>query len=261
MGVGYWDHRATKHVDVDGERFYTVSPIPYYVRRREVCLELLTPIVGAPHVENVCDFGCGDGWYLDYFARRYPEKRWWGIDSSQVMIERARSACPEAHLSVSDAGIQIDQQFDVVYALSVLAHVLSDSDVRSLLESIATHMAPGGKLVLFERTGPGRQNGAVACVRQTADYVRMASEVGFELGNDYLVRFPAHSVFAKWIARPWRLMLAPAASNTERRLRANRSRLFRAASRAAVCMTRNPVHPNDGTHGGNSFYEFGLRRS
>ena len=60
----YWNDRGMNSYWYKGETFYTVTPIPLYYRRRVLLLELLEPLVVDNNVKDICDFGCGDGWYI-----------------------------------------------------------------------------------------------------------------------------------------------------------------------------------------------------
>lgn len=97
----YWDKRSRMAVEYKGEKFYTVTPLPYYYRRRAILLNHLDSFFWSNDIEKVCDFGCGDGWYLQYFSTKFGKKKYFGVDSSEKMIERAGYLCPTADLHVS----------------------------------------------------------------------------------------------------------------------------------------------------------------
>jgi len=137
----YWEYRGGISYEYKGETFYTVTPIPYYYRRRALLVNLLSLVVDGPNAVRICDFGCGDGWYLKYLAERHEEKQWYGVDMSESMIARARQACPMAEFHVSHNGIEVNRTFDLVYSVAVFAHVLDDVEVRDLFKSIATRGA------------------------------------------------------------------------------------------------------------------------
>ena len=111
----YWNIRGGVSYQYKGETFYTVTPIPFYYRRRALLLGLMKPLIMNSAVKDVCDFGCGDGWYLRYFESLDPVKRYYGIDISTSMIDRAKHAAPFANLQVSQMGISFENAFDLIY--------------------------------------------------------------------------------------------------------------------------------------------------
>lgn len=139
----YWNIRGEEYYEYKGEMFYTVTPIPYYYRRRALLLDVITPYLADEDIDTVCDFGCGDGWYLRHFSDGFDRKRYYGVDLSDVMIERAGNVCPVAQLRVSNAGIPFDQAFDLIYSIAVFAHV-EDEDVVPLFSSIYEKLERGG---------------------------------------------------------------------------------------------------------------------
>jgi len=70
MSDEYWDKRAACEYNYKGEKFYTMTAIPYYyVRRNEIIKKIKSIICNGM---SVCDFGCGDGVYIRKFAKTYP---------------------------------------------------------------------------------------------------------------------------------------------------------------------------------------------
>jgi len=48
----YWDDRGGVSYCYKGETFYTVTPIPYYYRRRAVLLALMRPLIEKSEVNR-----------------------------------------------------------------------------------------------------------------------------------------------------------------------------------------------------------------
>ena len=86
----YWDERANLGYKYKGETFYTITPIPYYYKRRKLLLQLLTKYLSVNKEQLVCDYGCGDGWYLGFFENNYPKNKYYGIDMSESMLISAK---------------------------------------------------------------------------------------------------------------------------------------------------------------------------
>lgn len=252
----YWEERGADAYEYKGETFYSVTPVPLYRRRRALLLQLLAPFLEPLDVVDVCDFGCGDGWYLGHFSEKYPGKRWYGLDLSQSMIDRASQACPNANLEVSGDGIPFQHSFDLVYAVAVFAHVMDDGKVRDLFADIVSHLRPNAPFILFEQTGPQPRGGETWCRRNTQAYVDFATEAGLVVEDRWLVAYPAHRVFERWVAPLYRRFFTRGKSGRERCIRANRSRVYRGLSSITLALSGNPVRSDDGTSEGNTFHVF-----
>lgn len=83
MADTYWDNRADLEYEYKGEKFYTMTAVPYYYARRGVIINELKKIIR--NGMSVCDFGCGDGVYI----RKIENTRrcfFHGVDISEHMI-------------------------------------------------------------------------------------------------------------------------------------------------------------------------------
>jgi trans-aconitate methyltransferase len=61
----------------------------------------MNPLISIPQVKDVCDFGYGAGNYIKHFGELCPEKRYYGVDISSSMIERARTLSPFAEFAAA----------------------------------------------------------------------------------------------------------------------------------------------------------------
>ena len=90
----------------------------------------------------VCDLGCGPGNSSDLLARRFPDARLVGLDTSEAMLTHARALVPRAEFVRGDiAGWTPDMAPDLVFANAAL-HFLPDH--QSLIPRLAAMLAPGG---------------------------------------------------------------------------------------------------------------------
>jgi len=236
-----------------GETFYTVTPIPLYYRRRVLLLELLEPLVVDNNVKDICDFGCGDGWYIQYFGRLCPSKKYYGIDISASMLERAKQTAPFAELHVSQTGINVENLFDLIFAIAVFAHI-KDSLVHTLFMNIYDHLKSGARFILFEQTGPKRREGETWCRRTTQEYVRYAKNAGFKVEQRRLIAFPAHRFFEKRIAPYFTRFFCNGSNEHKCSLNANKSYFFKLMSTIALYCTIRPLKTDNGDIEGNTLY-------
>lgn len=103
--------------------------------------------VGAESPADVVDLGCGPGNLTTLLARRWPDARVRGLDSSEQMIARARRDVPEVAFEVADlrhwAGE--DDEVDVLVTNATLQWVPGHLE---LLPDLVRHVRPGGWVAL-----------------------------------------------------------------------------------------------------------------
>jgi SAM-dependent methyltransferase len=103
--------------------------------------------------QAMLDVGCGPGTDIAYFAKRYPQRRYRGIDLSPRMVETARAnlrAVPGVRVErgcAADAPqVFLGERFDVVY--SFFGPLNTEPDLLAAARSLRTLVVPGGVLVL-----------------------------------------------------------------------------------------------------------------
>jgi SAM-dependent methyltransferase len=145
---------------------------------------LLTPLRRAsldvaaslePDPRSLLDIGCGSGALLRLAAGHFPAARRAGIDSSEDAILHADGAGAELVQACAERIPFADRTFDVV--ISVLRyHCWADHEDG--LREIARVLAPGGALVLADRTVPERVESLVAGAGLVVDDVVPVLSVG-----------------------------------------------------------------------------------
>ena len=88
--------------------------------------------------ESMLDFGCGSGHTLEYFARRWPSTRLYGLDLSKRAVEITQKRVPRAScLAGSIETATFPEAFEFITAVGVLEHcpdpVRTLSRMRDLL--------------------------------------------------------------------------------------------------------------------------------
>ena len=107
---------------------------------------------------RILEIGCGFGLFGCYFASRWPEIRYHGIDLSAGRIEMARHAADR--LGLTNVGFErgdaagplaLDSGYDAVLMMDLLHH-LPDQTKLSLLDAVVSKLPPGGRLIIKEVT-------------------------------------------------------------------------------------------------------------
>lgn len=122
------------------------------LRTRQVC-ETLRAVCSSPR--SILDYGCGVGAWLGVLAHEFPDARLYGIDISDVAIDKARERYSNYHLRSFDGSTMpfSDEQFDLVFSYHVLEHV---DDIEISIQDIARVIRPGGNaVIIFPCGNPG----------------------------------------------------------------------------------------------------------
>lgn len=105
--------------------------------------------------ESALDIGCGPGFDLEYFGKRYPKREFHGVDISPGMITQATQRTTKANLRnvilhVGDvehlSEIFPSPQFDMVY--SYFGAMNTVKDLKAAAKSIASVITPEGTMIL-----------------------------------------------------------------------------------------------------------------
>src|SRR5262245_41314558 len=101
------------------------------------------------------EIGCGVGRWSRVMARRGASVV--GVDLAPTMVAEARRRAEAEGLAgncnfmVMDlASLALARQFDFILGVTVLQHVLDPDRFEASVQRLASHLAPGGRLVLLE---------------------------------------------------------------------------------------------------------------
>jgi SAM-dependent methyltransferase len=154
----YWEDRARRFARRGAGLAAVCSyGMPeFYNRMIHLCQHLaLSPWLRVAPGTRVLDVGCGVGRWSSLLASR--GARVTGMDLSPTMIEEAER---RAHADgVSDrcrflvqdlAQLDAGERFDLVIGVTVLQHILEPEALRSAVQRMSEHLAPGGRMVLLE---------------------------------------------------------------------------------------------------------------
>lgn len=139
-----FDRHATGYDAMHQESIRASGEDPaYFARYKRVCLERL---LGPRFAEPVLDFGCGIGNLTTELVGSFPRVEGWDPSAACVEIARARSPGATFH---GDLGAIPRGRFGAAVVANVLHHV-KPAERPELLRTVASLLAPGGRLVVFE---------------------------------------------------------------------------------------------------------------
>lgn len=106
-----------------------------------------------PTAKRLLEVACGTGQHLRRLSSWYDVE---GLDINEDLLKVASERCPGVKLHQSDmADFDLGDSFDVVCCLfSSIAYVVTRDRLRSTIESMKRHLAPGGLMVVEPWFGP-----------------------------------------------------------------------------------------------------------
>lgn len=228
----YWDDRSSRTYIYKNERFYTITPVPYYYKRWAVVLHFIRKCIEENGVKSVCDYGCGDGEYLRKLYADVEQKGivWQGYDISEGMIKKAGELCKDIEFGIAEKGIpEGGDNWNLIYSVAVLAHI-DDNVCREIINNFAEHISEGGRIILCEQVGKVRGEGETYVRRTVNEYIDMVKSAGLCVEKHYLIDFWAHRLlFERKIAKKVYQHMK-SAKEFERRIEANTHIGFRLLS-------------------------------
>jgi 2-polyprenyl-3-methyl-5-hydroxy-6-metoxy-1,4-benzoquinol methylase len=188
----YWEDRARRFA-AHGSGLAAVCSYgmpEFYNRMIHHCQQLaLEPWLDVVAGARVLDVGCGVGRWSSLLAARGALVT--GMDLSPTMIDLAKRRA-DAHgvatrcrFLVQDlAQLDAGGTFDLVLGVTVLQHILDPDALRTAVQRMSAHLAPGGRMVLLE-AAPARVakhcDTMVFRARQRSVYLQLFAEAGLEL--------------------------------------------------------------------------------
>ena len=102
---------------------------------------------------SVLDAGCGIGMLSELFYVLGADVS--GVDASPVAVEEARLRCPGGRFEAGSLlEFDLGSEFDLVFCLDVLYHVVDDGNWRTALSRLAHHAKPGGRIFIIDQLKP-----------------------------------------------------------------------------------------------------------
>jgi 2-polyprenyl-3-methyl-5-hydroxy-6-metoxy-1,4-benzoquinol methylase len=188
----YWEDRARRFA-AQGSGLAAVCSYgmpEFYNRMIHRCQRLaLQPWFDIAPGTRVLDVGCGVGRWSSLLAARGAVVT--GMDLSPTMIAQAQRRAAANGLThrcrflVQDlAQLDAGEKFDLVLGVTVLQHILDPEALRTAVQRMSDHLAPGGRMVLLE-AAPLRIakhcDTTVFRARQRSVYLDLFAQAGLDL--------------------------------------------------------------------------------
>ncbi len=131
----------------------------------------LIPKLNLCRNESLLDIGCGDGKITAELARCLPHGKAVGVDSSEKMINLAKTSFPQKDypnlsFQVMDARkLAFHSEFDIAFSNAALHWIV---DQKAVLAGVQRSLKPCGRL-LFQMAGKGNAKDVLGIIGELAD--------------------------------------------------------------------------------------------
>jgi 2-polyprenyl-3-methyl-5-hydroxy-6-metoxy-1,4-benzoquinol methylase len=97
---------------------------------------------------SVLDFGCGTGYNTSYFAKSFPERKFYGLDTDLKFIEFAKKNYASDNVQfINDSILHLKGPFGFIYSVDVLHHV---DELDAVIRKVYEILEPGSTWFLIE---------------------------------------------------------------------------------------------------------------
>ncbi|MFO7866995.1 MAG: class I SAM-dependent methyltransferase [Candidatus Aminicenantes bacterium] len=216
MNNGYWDQRGRLSYTYKGEIFYTITPLPYYLKRRELLLKKLNLLINSMDSKpgsqiKIADFGSGDGYYCCWLAKKFAESNIYGYDISESMIKKARKRADSQSISnvrfICDDIAHEKLKFDVILIMMVFQHFRADNAVKRKISRMKELLKRDGKIILFEATARRKVKIDEMIRRPERFYMDIFQDHHFKLVEKEYISFPFFLKYQNTFLKTWKKVL------------------------------------------------------
>ncbi len=151
----YWEQLLSDSFDASGVA-YAYLAVSFneamYRAERDVVRRALRQHAGSGPINAALDVGCGTGVWVDFW-HQLSVSRVTGLDLTKASVSRLRKTRPAdefLQLDIGEPGMNLDQRFDAISAMSVLLHIVEPERFSAAVANLARHLAPGGVLFMIE---------------------------------------------------------------------------------------------------------------
>jgi 2-polyprenyl-3-methyl-5-hydroxy-6-metoxy-1,4-benzoquinol methylase len=189
-GAAYWEARARRYA-AEGTGLAAVCSygMPgFYNRAIDFCqTRALAPWLRKRRSGKALDVGCGIGRWSVALARLGMDVT--AVDISPTMLSQARQRAERAGVACrfqrgDIAKLEVAGRFDLIFAVTVVQHVLGTADAAAAVQGLADRLAPGGELVMLEvapTLGTRRCDTAIFEARSFAYYEALLRQAGLTI--------------------------------------------------------------------------------
>lgn len=214
-GEAFWSERVSRY----GHTGWSDAAVYAYDQRLR--LAALRQWLGAqsfPDGAAALDFGCGSGDFCALLAERFATVVGCDLSPAVLAVAAQRHASPRIRYT-ADVDAALAQRHALILCVTVLQHVVDDSELRALLQRFAAALQPGGQVVVLETFAAGTPAANDYLKRRTRDSLVAAfASVGLALRSQRGFYHPSESPTPAFLAyrrrpvvrllsrlAPWRL--------------------------------------------------------
>jgi SAM-dependent methyltransferase len=181
--------------------FHLLTAPEDYEEEARIYLRELTEALGAPPA-TLLELGSGGGNNASHFKRHVACTL---VDVAPAMLEQSRGLNPECeHVLADMRTVRLGRTFDAVFVHDAVDYMVSEDDLRAVVETAFAHLRPGGVALLVpdhtaERFEPGLRSGGHDGPDRGMRYLEWTTDADpddgtYEVDYAYLLREPDGTV-------------------------------------------------------------------
>ena len=150
--------------------------------------QLLSDLKVTVNGGHLLDVGSGSGRWVRYFFERFAPASFTGIDFTKASIDLLNKRytsgpIPTAFrvVDLTEPELDLGRQFDLINVMNVLFHIPEQDRFMHAMRNLASHLAPGGRVVTTEYLPRTTMRTNWMLVRSRYDFEAAAAQVGLRI--------------------------------------------------------------------------------
>lgn len=151
----FWDNRLKSNLNLQGtgHRAFNIQYNQWlYQAQQDSLHELLRKNKVNVSGKRILDIGSGTGFFVNYFLNQGGSSIF-GIDISTTSVNYLQQTFPECNFAredITSKSFFLNEDFDIISAISVLYHIVDDDAFHQAISNMCTHLSPGGYLIISD---------------------------------------------------------------------------------------------------------------
>ena len=138
---------------------------------------------------RLLDVGSGSGRWIKFFTSHFRPASVTGVDFTEAavrLLERWYPSTPQTRTAfyqrdITEAGLTLGGEFDLINIANVLFHIPETDRYTRAVQNLATHLAPGGRIVTTEYLPRTTMRTEWMLVRSRYEFERIIEQCGLKV--------------------------------------------------------------------------------
>jgi glycosyltransferase involved in cell wall biosynthesis/SAM-dependent methyltransferase len=181
----YWERRFSERFSLCavGHQGFSERYNRYMYKLKKRSLEIALRQYGIrAKGQSVLDIGCGNGFFVDYYARNGSHVT--GVDITDKSVKTLSAkfpSCVFVRADIGSADIGLSDTYDIVNAFDVLYHIIDDEAFNRAIANIGIRCKNGGWVLLTDAFDPNKNVGEHVRYRDLKIYAEALDAAGIDI--------------------------------------------------------------------------------